>query len=89
MTSWWDLVAYSLFEFQAPVTLVIGIFKLSSSGQISLSGCTFSQKDFTQVTHAAARSILALIYQILLHQFLAPKSRTKTESENKAQKGLG
>ena len=94
VASWWELAAYSLFEFQVPVTLVIDTFKLSLSGQISLSECTFSQKDFTHVAQVqispdvAARPILALIYQFLVHQFLAPKSRTKSESANKAQKGL-
>ena len=31
------------------VNLVIDNFKLSTSRQISLPGCTFGQKDFTQV----------------------------------------
>ena len=50
-------------------TLVIGIFKLSMSRKISLSGCTFGQKGFTPLaqvqisTDAGARLILTLVYQ--------------------------
>ena len=50
-------------------TLVIDIFKLSMSRQITLSGCTFDQKGFTQVAqvqispNAGARPILTFLYQ--------------------------
>ena len=76
---------------QAPGTLIIGIFKLSTSKQISLSGCRFSQKDFTQLAQvqispdAKARRILALVYQFMTHQFQAPKSRTEILPAKKAQ----
>ena len=55
--SFWDFVAYNLKEFQneTPVTLVIGILRLSTRKQISLSGCTFSQKDFTQEDFTSKR----------------------------------
>ena len=76
---------------EAAVTLVIGIFKLSTSRQISLSGCIFSQKDFTQLAQVQISSdgeatpILAIVYQFLAHQFQAPKSRTKSQPAKKAQ----
>ena len=60
-------VAYSLLEFQIKlVNLVIDISKLSR--QISLSRCTFGQKDFTQVAQvhissdAVTRPVLTLAY---------------------------
>ena len=55
--SFWDFVAYNLKEFQneTPVTFVIRILRLSTRKQISLSGCTFSQKDFTQEVFTSKR----------------------------------
>ena len=57
------------------VNLVLDIFKLSTSRQVSLSGCTFGQKDLNQVAQAqispdeGARPILTLVYQFWTHQF--------------------
>ena len=57
------------------VNLVIDIFKLSMSRQISLSGYPFGQKDFIQMAQvqispdAAARLILTLVYQFWAYQF--------------------
>ena len=76
---------------ETPVTLVIGTFKLSTSRQISLSESTFSQKDFTQVAQvqaspdAGAMPILRLVYQFLVHQFQAPKSRAKGQPAKTSQ----
>ena len=77
VASFWNFVVYSIFGLpnETPVTLVIDIFKLSTSRQISLWGCTFGHKGFTQVAQvqisqdAGARPILTLIYQFWAHQF--------------------
>ena len=55
ISSFWDFVAYSLLDFQMKLQLLytlIYIFKLSKRKQISLWGCTFCQKAFTQVAQA-------------------------------------
>ena len=55
---------------------------MSTSRKTRLSGCTFSQKDFIQMTqvqispYSGARPILTLVYQFLADQFYVSESRT-------------
>ena len=60
------------------VNLVIDNFKLSTSRQVSLPGCTFGQKDFTQVAQvqispdAGARPVFTLVYLFWAQKFQVP-----------------
>ena len=86
-------VAYSILELRMKLNrnLVTDIFKLSTSRQIGLSGCTFDQKDFTQVAQkeisldAGAKPISTLVYQFWTQQFQATKLRMKIQPTNKSQ----
>ena len=75
--------------------LVIDIFKLSTSRQISLSGCTYNQKHFIQVAQlqispdAGARQILTLVYQFLTHNFRHLNQEQRVNLQRSLKKSQG
>ena len=78
-------------ENETPVTLVIDIFKLSTSRKVSLLGWPFGQKGFTQLAQlqfspdAGDTPISMQVYQFWARQFQAPKLRTKSQPKRKSQ----